>query len=161
LIPQEITRVTRPGELPEWELSEVQFESLYHQILRMGVAEKVKLACLGTREARDILVRDPNKMVALAAVKSPKIQEAEIDAISKSRHVCEEVLRQIASTKEWAKLYHIKLNLAFNSKTPIPIAVQFLSHLRELDLRKIAKSKNVSQVVATQARRIAETKSGG
>jgi len=40
LIPQEITRVTKPGELPEWELSEGQYESLYHQILGMGVAEK-------------------------------------------------------------------------------------------------------------------------
>ncbi len=160
LIPQEITRATRPGELPEWELSESQFESLYHQILNMGVAEKVKLAFLGNREARDILVRDPNKMVAIAAVRSPKIQESEIDAISKSKHVCDDVLRHIASTKEWSKLYHIKLNLANNSKTPIPLVMQFLPHLRELDLRKLAKSKNVSQVVATQARRIAETKSG-
>ncbi len=159
LIPQEIMRVAMPGELPEWELSEAQYESLYHQILRMGVAEKVKLAFMGNREARDILVRDANKMVALAAVRSPKIQEAEIDAISKSRHVSEDVLRQIASTKEWSKLYHIKLNLASNSKTPIPIVVQFLPHLRESDLRKLAKSKNISQVVATQARRIAETKS--
>jgi len=115
---------------------------------------------LGNREARDILVRDPNKMVALAAVRSPKIQEAEIDAISKSKHVCEEVLRQIASTKEWSKLYHIKFNLASNSKTPIPLVMQFLPHLREPDLRKLAKSKNISQVVATQARRIAESKSG-
>ncbi len=126
----------------------------------MGVAEKVKLAFLGNREARDILVRDPNKMVALAAVRSPKIQESEIDAISKSKHVCDDVLRQIATTKEWAKLYHIKLNLANNSKTPVPLVMQFLPHLRELDLRKLAKSKNISQVVATQARRIAETKSG-
>jgi hypothetical protein len=39
--------------------------------------------------------------------------------------------------------------------------VQFLPHLREPDLRKLAKSKNISQVVATQARRIAEAKSGG
>jgi hypothetical protein len=126
----------------------------------MGVAEKVKLAFLGNRESRDILVRDPNKMVALAAVKSPKIQESEIDAISKSKHVCEEVLRQIAATKEWSKMYHIKLNLASNSKTPVPIVVQFLPHLRVPDLRKLAKSKNISQVVATQARRIADSKKG-
>ena len=96
---------------------------------------------MGNREARDILVRDPNKMVAIAAVRSPKIQESEIDAISKSKHVCDDVLRQIATTKEWSKLYHIKLNLTNNSKTPIPIVMQFLPHLRELDLRRLAKSK--------------------
>jgi hypothetical protein len=161
LIPDEMTRVARPGELPEWELSEGEYESLYHRILEMGVAEKIKLAFLGSREARDILVRDPNRLVAVAVVKSPKIQESEIEAISKSKHVCEEVLRQIASSKEWIKSYSIKVNLTSNSKTPLPIAMKFLPHLREPDLRRLAKSKNVSSVLSTQARRFAETKSGG
>lgn len=161
LIPDEMTRVARPGELPEWELSEGEYESLYHRILEMGVAERIKLAFLGTKEARDILVRDPNRLIAVAVVKSPKIQESEIEAISKSKHVCEDVLRQIASTKEWVKSYTIKLNLTSNSKTPLPIAMKFLPHLRELDLRRLAKSKNVSSVLATQARRLAEAKGGG
>lgn len=160
LMPEEMTRVARPGELPEWELSESEYESLYHKILEMGVAEKIKLAFLGSKEARDILVRDSNKLVAVAVVKSPKIQESEIESISKSKHVCEDVLRQIASTKEWAKSYTIKLNLASNSKTPLPIAMKFLPHFRELDLRRLAKSKNVSSVLATQARRMAEAKGG-
>ena len=160
LIPDEMTRITRPGELPEWELSEGEYESLYHRILEMGVAERIKLAFLGSKEARDILVRDPNKMIAVAVVKSPKIQESEIEAISKSKHVCEDVLRHIASSKEWSKSYTIKLNLTSNSKTPLPLAMKFLPHLRELDLRRLAKSKNVSSVLATQARRLADAKGG-
>ncbi len=160
LIPEEMKQVTRPGDLPEWELSEGEYESLYHRIQQMGVSEKVKLALLGSREARDILVRDSNKMVAIAVVKSPKIQESEVESIAKSRNVAEEVLRQVASTKEWTKSYTIKLNLAANPKTPIPIAMKFLSHLRELDLRKLAKSKDVSSVLAQQARRMAEARSG-
>jgi len=159
LIPEEMTQAARPGELPEWELSEDEYESLYHKILQMGVAEKIKLALLGSKEARDILVRDPNKMVAVAVIKSPKIQESEVEAISKSKSVCDEVLRHIASSKEWTKSYVIKLNLASNSKTPIPLAMKFLTHLRELDLRKIAKSKDVSAGISTQARRLAEMKS--
>ena len=158
-IPDEMKQVTRPGELPEWELSEVEYRSLYHQILEMGMSQKIKLAFLGNKEAREILVRDPNKIVAVAAVKSPKIQEREIEAISKSRAVCDDVLRQIATTKEWMKSYKVKLNLAGNSKTPIPLALQVLNHLRELDLRKLAKSKDISTTVATQARRLAEAKS--
>lgn len=158
LVPDEMRNVTRPGELPEWELQENEYESLYHRIVQMGVTEKIKLAMLGTREARDILVRDANKMVAVAVVKSPKIQESEIEAISKSRHVCEEVLRQIASNLDWVKSYTIKHNLVANAKTPLPIAMRFLPHLREMDLRRLARSKNISSVLATQARRVAETK---
>jgi hypothetical protein len=152
-------RAPRPGELPEWELSEEESESLYHRILSMGVADKIKLAFMGNKEARSILVRDPIKLVAVAVVKSPKIRKDEIEAISKSRQVCEDVLRQIAATKEWAKSYTIKLNLANNSKTPLPISMKFLSHFREPDLRKLAKSKNIPAALATQARRMAETKS--
>ena len=160
LIPDEMKHVTRPGELPECELSEDEYESLYHRIQQMGVSEKVKLALLGNKEARDILVRDSNKMVAVAVVKSPKIQESEIETISKSRNVAEEVLRQVASTKEWTKSYVIKFNLSSNPKTPIALAMKFLPHLREFDLRKLAKSKDVSAVLAQQARRMAEAKSG-
>ncbi|MEJ2715847.1 MAG: DUF4388 domain-containing protein, partial [Deltaproteobacteria bacterium] len=42
-VPDEMKQVTRPGELPEWELSEVEYRSLYHQILEMGMAQKIKL----------------------------------------------------------------------------------------------------------------------
>jgi hypothetical protein len=160
LISADLLRMTSPGTLPEWELSEAEFESLYHRILQMGVAEKIKLALLGNKEARDILVRDSNKIVSVAVVKSPKIQEAEIETISKSRSVSDDVLRHIASSKEWMKSYSIKFNLASNAKTPIPIAMRLLTQLREQDLRKLAKSKNVSQTLANQARRLAEAKKG-
>ncbi len=159
-LPDEMKSMPRPGELPEWELSESEFESLYFQILNMGVAEKIKLAMTGNKEAREILVRDSNKMVAVAAVKSPKIQLPEVESISKSRNVSEDVLRTISASRNWMKSYTVKLNLVGNSKTPIPIAMKFLPHIRELDLRKLAKSKDVPAAVATQARRLAEMKSG-
>lgn len=160
VVPDELSQVPRPGELPQWELSEAEYQSLYFQILEMGVSEKIKLALMGTQEARNILVRDANKLVAVAVVKSPKIQEKEIESISKSRSVHEDVLRHISATKEFMKSYAVKCNLAGNPKTPVPIALKLLPHLRELDLRKLAKSKDVPQVVATQARRTAETRSG-
>jgi hypothetical protein len=153
-MPEEVVQITRPGELPEWELSETEHESLYHQILDMGVAEKVKLAFFGNKEARSLLVRDHNKLVAVAVLKSPKIQLTEIEAIAKSRSVCEEVLRQIASNREWRKSYTVRYNLCGNSKTPLPIALRILPSIRELDLRRLGKSKDISQTVATEARRL-------
>jgi hypothetical protein len=160
-IPDEVGQTERPGDLPEWELSEEEFESLYFKIMEMGVAEKIKLAMMGSKEARSILVRDPVKMVAVAAVKSPKIQLPEIESITKSRHVCDDVLRQIARTKGWMKSYNVKVNLVNNSKTPVSVAMKLIPQLRELDLRKLAKSKNVPAAIATQARRFAETKKFG
>jgi len=159
-VPNEMKQVSRPGELPQWELSEFEYHSLYKQILEMGVADKIKLAFMGNKEARELLVRDANRMVSVAVVKSPKIQESEIEAISKNRSVSDDVLRQIGATKEWMKSYSVKLNLAGNSKTPVPLALKLLPHIREMDLRKLGKSKDVSNVIATQARRLAEARSG-
>ena len=159
LIPEDAVRMSSPGQLPEWELSESEFESLYHRILQMGVGDKIKLALFGNKEARELLVHDPNRIIAVSVVKSPKIMEAEIETISKSRHVCEDVLRHISATKEWMRSYTIKLNLVANAKTPVPIAMKLLAQIREPDLRKLAKNKNVSQTIATHARRLAEAKS--
>ncbi len=157
-IPDELRQMTNPGELPEWELSEEEFENLYHRILNMGVGEKIKTAYTGNKEARSILIRDSNKMVAVAVVKSPKIQETEIEAIAKSRSVCDEVLRTISQTKEWMQSYAVKVNLVNNSKTPLPIAMKLIPHLLEPDLRRLAKSKNVASAVSTQARRFVESR---
>jgi Domain of unknown function (DUF4388) len=157
-VADESQQLRRPGELPEWELSEEEYESLYFKILNMGVAEKIKLAMLGNKEARSILVRDAKKMVAVAVAKSPKITISEVEAISKSRQVCDDVLRQIAATKEFMRSYSVKVNLCNNSKTPVPIAMKLLPQLREHDLRKLAKSKNIPQAIATHARRLAEAK---
>lgn len=159
-IPEELKRAAKPGELPQWELSEEEAQSLYNQILKMGVSEKIKLALVGNKEARDILVRDPNKLVSVAVVKSPKIQENEIEAIAKSRAVGVDVLREISSTKQWMKSYGVKLNLVSNSKVPLPIALKLLPQIREYDLKKIAKSKEVSSQVAKMASKFAQTKGG-
>ena len=45
LIPQEITRVTKPGELPEWELSEAQVPKPLPSDLENGSGRKSE-ACL-------------------------------------------------------------------------------------------------------------------
>ena len=46
---------------------------------------------LGTREERMLLVRDTNRLVASAAVRSPLMQEAEAVLISRNRNMSDEV----------------------------------------------------------------------
>jgi hypothetical protein len=50
--------------------------------------------------------------------------------------------------------YRVRHALATNPKTPLAVALRHVSSLGERDLRLIAKSKNVPQTVAVQARRI-------
>lgn len=139
-------------------LDDDRIRSLYALIQQMSVFDKVKLARVGNGEARALLVRDRNKLVATAAVRSPKVQEQEVLAFAKARNVSDEVLRIIACSREWTRSYAVKLALASNPKCPQQWALRLLGHLQERDLRAIMKSKDVPAAISTQARRMLQRK---
>jgi hypothetical protein len=126
---------------------------LYKRLAEMTMSQKIRRATLGTKEERMLLVRDQNKVIAGAAIRSPMMQEAEVQLISRNRNIADEVLRVIGNTPEWLKSYSVKKNLVENPKTPVTIAARLVTHLRESDLRGITKSKNVSGPVKDAARR--------
>jgi hypothetical protein len=128
--------------------------NLYMLIQKMSVYQKIKLGRLGNREARGLLVRDRNKVVAVAAILSPKITDNEIVAIAQSRNVGDEVLRIVAHNRQWTRNYKVKLALASNPKTPQPLAMGFVSQLHESDMLSLMKSKDVPAVISTHARRM-------
>jgi hypothetical protein len=146
--PQEL--IEEKEEPPE----EKVYQSLYKKVMGMSVGEKIKLATTGNKEARNLLLKDANKLVLSAVINSPKMMEDEIIKICQSRNVSDEALRLISAKKELVKKYQIKLGLATNPKTPIPIALKLLNHILEPDLRNISKSKNVPSVVSRTAIKI-------
>lgn len=156
-----------PGETAEQVLQEFAAElaqesdepveearrlTLAQRIMAMSVSQKIKLASLGNKEARGLLLRDTNKLVCVAAVGSPRITEGEILMLTLSRTVHEEVLRVIYTNRDWIKLYQVKLNLVKNPKTPLPTALRFLVHLRPNDLKDVQDNRNVPTAIRTAAR---------
>jgi hypothetical protein len=125
--------------------------SLATRIAEMTSAQKIRFTLIGNAAARAILVRDPNKLVSLAAVTSPTMSDAEAVRIASSKQVSEEVLRFIGNRREWLSNYEVKRQLCFNPKTPIGISMKFLSHLRFPDLRSLSRSKNVPASLRTAA----------
>jgi len=145
-------------EFKSTEEQEEEEKSLSVKIQNMTVSEKIKLGLMGNLSARSILVRDSNKLVCSAVMKSPRITDSEVEALSKSHSVSEEVIRLIAHGKEWTKSYPIKVNLVNNSKTPLGEALRFMNHLHDKDLASVAKSKNVTQPIQTAARKLIQTR---
>jgi hypothetical protein len=143
------------GEIPEeLEVDEEEFKSKYQLAQMMGIAEKIKMALTGDKEWRGILIKDSNKLVSGGVIKNPRITDSEVLTITKSAVQNEEIIRMICSNKEWIKNYNIRKALVENSKTPLPQALRFLSSLNEKDQATLAKSKNVSSVISTQAKRM-------
>jgi hypothetical protein len=128
--------------------------NLYNLIQNMSVFQKIKLGRMGNREARGLLVRDRNKIVAIAAATSPKITDNELISIAQSRNVCDDVIRIIANNRDVTRNYNVKLALATNPKTPQGMAMKYVNYLQDKDLRMLMKSKDVPSAVSTHARRI-------
>jgi hypothetical protein len=128
--------------------------NLYAAVQKMSVMQKIKLARVGGKEARSMLVKDRNRIVSSAVLASPKLTETEVITFAQNRSISDELLRIISNNREWTKNYQIKLALTMNPKTPIPQAIKFLNYLQDKDLRSLMKSRDVPNNVSTHARRI-------
>jgi hypothetical protein len=128
-----------------------QFKPLSMQIADMSKAEKLRLAMVGNKAARSILVRDHNKQVAYASISSPQMTVPEAAEIAKSKDVSEEILRYVGNKKEWIKSSEVKHNLVFNPKCPVGISLKFLGHMRADELRQLSRSRNVSAQIRSLA----------
>lgn len=134
---------------------EEQAGTTTEKIAGMTPAQRLQLAMRGTREERAVLIRDANRLVALAVLSSPKISDSEIEGIAKMTNVSEDILRIIGHTRAWTKNYAIVAALVKNSKTPVAVSLHMLPRLMEKDVRMLATDRNVPDVVrrAAQARR--------
>lgn len=94
---------------------------------------KIRRAQVGTAAERLLLVRDTNRLVSVAAVKSPAMRENEAVLISASRNVGEEVLREIARNREFTRNYQVKLNLSRNPRCPFSFSARIIPLLRDND----------------------------
>jgi hypothetical protein len=120
-----------------------KFKPLSMQIAEMGKAEKIRLAMVGTKAARALLVRDISKQISYAAISSPQMSVQEASEIAKARDVTEEILRYIANKKDWVKSSEVKHNLVFNPKCPVGLSMKFLGFMRVDELRSLSRSRNV------------------
>ncbi|HET6981219.1 MAG TPA: hypothetical protein VFI53_03715 [Myxococcaceae bacterium] len=132
--------------------------TLAQRIMKMSIAEKIKLATKGNKEARSYLLRDSNKLVAVAVIRSPKITDGEVLAVANNRAALDDVLRVVCNNREWLKDYRVKVALTKNPKVPLPVAMKFLAQLRESEVKDLARNKNVPSGVQLMARKMIDKK---
>lgn len=135
-------------------VTEQEKANVFLQIQRMTVAERIRLAMLGNKEVRGILIRDPARAVQIAVLGNPRLTDGEIERIASSRSVDDEVIRLILNNRDWMKRYAIKLALVKNPKTPVKESMRLLSHMMDKDLKEVARSKNLPNVVVVAARKL-------
>ena len=133
---------------------EERSRNIMARVSKMSIMEKMKLARMGNTDARSLLVRDRNKLVAAAAIRNPKITDNEVEGFARSRQLSDEVIRIIANNRQWTRNYPVKLGLCMNPKCPPGTAIKFLNFLTDRDLGAIMRSRDVPGPISVQARRI-------
>jgi hypothetical protein len=121
---------------------------------KLKIFEKIRLATVGNAYCRSVLIRDSNKLVSMAVVRSPQMTNLEITRIAGSTAVCDDVIRYIANNRQFNKDYSVKMALVKNPKCPLASSMHFVSYLHQDDLRELARSKNVPSALSIAAKKL-------
>lgn len=160
LQPEDLERMTTGDEADGVSLPPERLP-VFQQIAIMSIKARVMLAIKGTREARMILVRDPNRIVASAVLRNPRLTDTEVEAISAMKTAPDDVLRQIGQNRAWVRSYAVIHNLVRNPRVPIATSLGLLNRIQTRDLRILGSNKNVPDVIRTTAARMYLKRSSG
>lgn len=130
-------------------------KSVFVTIKGLNAGQKLTLAKKGNKEARMILVKDANEMVALEVVKSPRMTDTEILSIAQMRDVSEKVLRELANMKRYRSNKLVVLSLLHNPKTPVGVSLGLgIANLTEKEVEGLARDRNIPAAVSRAAQQV-------
>jgi len=153
------SRAGEDGEIPDDATLEDEDELKKRtSLLGLTTSQKIRLAHIGTGYQRALLLRDPNRIVAMAAIKSPLVKETEVIRVAQSRSANDDVIRHIALNRDWLKIHQVKVALVANPKCPLPTSMRLLPHMRLVELRSLARSKNISSALRSAAKNMLNKK---
>jgi hypothetical protein len=117
------------------------------KVAKLSVGERVKLAFLGNKEERAILIRDGSRVVYSAVINSPKLTDQEVETIASMKNVQEGVLRELARKRKFIKSYIVVKNLVNNPRCPMDLSLTFIKNLIPKDLKELSMNKGVPETV--------------
>ena len=102
-------------------------EPLRRDPRRWACTRRSSSALRGNKDARTILMRDPNRLIRRFVLQNPRIGDGEVIAVARNRSADEELLRMINEKREWVRNYQVRHALATNPKTPLQIALRHVA----------------------------------
>ena len=126
----------------------------------LSPAAKIRVATLGNSFGRSVLIRDKNKQVSMACIRSPGVSDSEALKYATNRGLDDDIIRFICNQRSWTRLPAIRFALVNNPKTPMNVALRFLPLLNIRDLKQLARSKGIPAALAKVAKQHAQARGG-
>jgi len=149
------------SEEEEEESADEKRRAVYARLQKLSIPEKVRMALLGNEFVRSVLIKDSRRVVYMSVLKSPALSEKEVIAFAKDKSLNEEIVRYIATNRDWTKLYAVRHALVQNPKCPPAIAQNFLKTLTPRDLKLLSVSHDVPGYIAKQAKQLVQARETG
>jgi hypothetical protein len=128
--------------------------TLLQKLSRMRVADRVQVALKGGREERMTLIRDPCKVVQRAVLQSSRITDREVESFAAMASLSDEILRLIATHRNFRRNYIVVRNLINNPKTPLDVSLHLLPTIKVTDLKTLTMNRNVPETLRNASIRL-------
>jgi len=123
--------------------------------LRLG--ERVTMAKVATPRVLRQLLSDAEPKVARAALINPRLREEDLLLALRQPEVSPALIEATASSPRWSQCYGVRLTLALQPRTPLPLALLQISSLNRRDLLRLAETPVLRPLIQAAALRVAET----
>ncbi|MBT9561114.1 MAG: hypothetical protein IV100_34135 [Myxococcales bacterium] len=133
---------------------QVSKKPLHAIIEEMNVPQKVRLALVGNKGARALLIKDSKLVVCLAVLKSPQVTEGEVAQYAKNKALSERVITMICRNRDWTRAASTQLSLIKHPKTPPTFSIRWVRALSSRDLKELARSRDVPGYIARLAKNL-------
>ncbi len=121
-------------------------------VQKMTLGEKVALARKVHRALLRSLVATADEQVLGALLDNPRLAEVDILQILNTSRAPPGFYAELARHHRWGQYYGIRRALAECPRTPLPLALSSLVHLRTVDLDHVSQRPDVAEPVRDAAR---------
>ena len=125
--------------------------------LRLG--DRITFARLATQALLGQLLEDSDPLVVEAALENPRLREEDLVAALHRDQRSGALVNGVFASR-WSGCYAVRLALALQPRTPLPLALQQISMLVPRDLQRVSREPGLHPLVRAAARAVLERADG-
>jgi hypothetical protein len=126
------------------EIRRVAEEIIIARIPHLPVGEKLTLARRGPARVAGALLAEGHAQAVKLALANTFLTESQLLKVLAKAGVPERVVAAISQHAKWSRQYNVRVALARNPRTPVPVVLEILPDLRLEDLKEIGTLDTLS-----------------
>lgn len=133
---------------------------LAEKVPEMKVGERIALGRIATAPLLDLLFQDPDPRVLVVCLQNPRLKEPDLLRAIRRDTAPVRLLEETARSIHWGENYAARLALLLQPRTPLPIALSFLTSLVKADRERVVETAGLAPLLRIAAERLGSAREG-